>query len=121
MEIVNELENVITSAGSGELVDSASKAAEADPSTATVVLLGLGIVFIGLIIIIGVCKLMGLIMTSVKKPEEAVTPAPTPAAAPIASAPIADKGEVVAAISCAVAESLGKDVKAIRITSIKEV
>ena len=94
---------------------------EKEVDTLTVVVMGLGIVFIGLIIIIFVCKIMGLVMTSVKKPEDTVAPVISPAAAPVASAPIADKGEGVAAISCAVAESLGKDVKAIRITSIKEV
>ena len=101
-----------------EIVNTAKK----DPDTLTVVVMGLGIVFLGLIIIIFVCKVMGLIMSSVKKTEETVAaPVVSPAAVPVASAPIADKGEVVAAISCAVAESLGKDVKAIRVTSIKEV
>ena len=50
---------------------------------------------------------------------------PSATVAPVAVAPqtavIANRGEVIAAISSAIAEKLGKDVKAIRITSIKKI
>lgn len=85
----------------------------------TVTLMGLGTVFAGLIVIIFMCKLLGCIVAS-KKEDDAPTTVQT--AAPVQeSAPIQNKGELVAAISSAVAESLGKDVKAIRIISIKKV
>ena len=44
---------------------------------------------------------------------------PNKAAAPAAAKPIENRGEVVAAISAAIAEELGKDVSGIRILSIK--
>lgn len=88
-------------------------------SPATVTLMGLGTVFAGLIVIIFMCKLLGWIAGSKSKTS---SPAPSQNVAPIQeSAPIQNKGELVAAISSALAESLGKDVKAIRIVSIKKV
>lgn len=82
-----------------------------------VILLGIGIVFLGLVCLIFVCKLMGaLVGKAVKreKPQAAVA-APAPAAAP---AVVADRGELAAAISAALAEELGRDVTDLRILSI---
>ena len=54
--------------------------------------------------------------------EKAAVRAAMPAhAAPAAGDAIPNRGELVAAISVALAEELGKDVKAIRIHSIKRV
>ena len=94
----------------------------ADPSILTVVLMGIGIVFVGLIVIIFMCKVLGWIVGSTTKAEE--TKAPVEAKvnnAPAVTTTIENRGEVVAAISAAVAENLGKDVSAIRILSIKKV
>lgn len=97
------------------LLDTTQTASE----LATVVLMGMGTVFVGLIIIIFMCKILGWIVGSSNKEE---TPAPVETVSPAQqNAPIQNKGEVVAAISSAVAESLGKDVRAIRIVSIKRV
>ncbi len=88
-------------------------------SPATVMLMGLGTVFAGLIVIIFMCKILGWIVGNKKETD---SPAPAQVVTPVQeSAPIQNKGELVAAISSAVAESLGKDVKAIRIVSIKKV
>ena len=93
------------------------------PSILTVVLLGIGIVFVGLIVIIFMCKVLGWFVGATTKAEETKAPVATQAASAPAtvSSTIENRGEVVAAISAAVAENLGKDVSAIRILSIKKV
>lgn len=88
-----------------------------------VCILGIGIVFLGLICLILLCYVMSGIVRSGNK-NVAVAPAPVsaaPAAAPAASMSAEEKGRVIAAISCAVAEELGTQPEAIRITSIKRV
>ena len=83
-----------------------------------VVGMGLGVVFVGLIAIIILCYIIGAIcMSSDKKTENA---APVPAAVP-APAPIENRGEIIAAVSAALAEEMGTDVSAIRILSFKKI
>lgn len=88
-----------------------------------VVLLGLGIVFAGLICIVVLCVLMGKVVRLLEKKGEPVAPAapaaPVAPAAPAAEIP--NRQELVAAISCCLAEELGTDVSAIRIVSLKKV
>ncbi len=88
-----------------------------------VVLLGLGIVFVGLISIVVLCSLMGGVMRLLtgKKEASASAPAPAETASAPTNAEIPNRGELVAAISCAVAEELGTDVQAIRIVSLKKI
>ncbi|MBR2012895.1 MAG: OadG family protein [Clostridia bacterium] len=87
-----------------------------------VILLGMGIVFAGLICIVILCVLMGKVVRLLEKKE-----APAAAPAPIAAAPAAvaeaipNRQELVAAIACCLAEELGTDVSAIRIVSLKKV
>ena len=94
-----------------------------------VVVLGIGIVFAGLICIIGLCMLMNLIFdkASGKTKDK---PAPAPAPAPAASAPVApaaapvsipNREELIAAITAAIAEEEGADLSAIRILSFKKI
>ena len=90
-------------------------------SSGTVVLMGMGIVFLGLICLIFICKIMGAIFGKMpKNSKEAPKSAPVSAPAVVPS-PIENKGELVAAISAAVAESMGTDVSKIRIHSIKKI
>lgn len=84
-----------------------------------VILLGMGIVFAGLICIVILCTIMGKVVQMFKKEAPAAT-APV-AAAPAAPAAIPNRSELVAAISCCLAEELGTDVSAIRIVSLKKV
>lgn len=87
-----------------------------------VVVLGLGIVFAGLICIVVLCVLMGKVVRLLENkeaaPETPVAPATTASPAPAA---IPNRQELVAAISCCLAEEMGTDVSAIRIVSIKKV
>ena len=88
-----------------------------DMSNIFVVIMGVGIVFLGLLSIVILTTIMSAVIRAFegKKKEEA--PAAAPAA--VAAAPIANRGELVAAIAACVAEDLGTDVSGIRIVSIK--
>lgn len=90
-----------------------------DPGVGVVILLGIGIVFIGLIVIIFMCKLLGWAVSS--KSDTATPVQDLKSSVQTTTQAIQNKGEVVAAVSAAVAESLGTDVSAIRIKSIKKV
>lgn len=86
---------------------------------------GILIVFIGLGILIALVYALGAISGKLlSEGDKASTPAPkaaAPAAAPAAKAEIANREELVAIFSAAVAEELGTDVSAIRVVSLKQV
>lgn len=77
---------------------------------------GMGTVFVGLICLVGICKLIGLVVSHLPelKKSEKEKPEEIPQEIP-------NKGELVAAVSAAIAEELGEDVRAIRITSIRRI
>ena len=79
-----------------------------------VVGMGLGVVFVGLISIIILCYIIGAICMSSDKKTENAAPVPAPA-------PIENRGEIIAAVSAALAEEMGTDVSAIRILSFKKI
>ncbi len=80
--------------------------------------MGIGTVFVGLILLIFVCKIMGMLVG--KKSDELPAPVQAPMVSPAAQQPIENKQELIAAISVAVAEELGTDVSGIRIHSLKK-
>ena len=80
-----------------------------------VILMGMGVTFVGLTTLILLVTLMGKVCGAVKKP------APVAAAPAAESIPAADKGALIAAVSAAIAEDLGTDVSAFRIVSMKRV
>ena len=80
-----------------------------------VILMGMGVTFVGLTTLILLVTLMGKVCGAAKKP------APAAAAAPAEAIPAADKGALIAAVSAAIAEELGTDVNAFRIVSMKRV
>ena len=98
--------------------------AAAEPSNFFVVIMGLCIVFIGLICIIGLIELMAFVCGKFfkeKAPAAKDTAAPAPTApAASASGAIENRGELVAAICAAVAEELGTDISALRVISLKK-
>ena len=87
-----------------------------DYSIIFVCLMGIGTVFVGLICLIVLTMLMGRILE--RAPQPAAVPAPVPA---VSAAPDANREELVAAISAAIAEELGTDISGIRILSMKKV
>ncbi|MDO4565386.1 MAG: OadG family protein [Clostridia bacterium] len=97
-----------------------SATATSEPSILSVFLLGLGTVFVGLICLIFIIKIYSLIVrsTSQKKQGEAAQEMQSPATA---VAPVENRGELIAAVSAAVATVMGKNAQAIRILSFKKV
>ena len=92
------------------------------------VILGVSTVFIGLVCIIILVEIMHTIYTALSSGEKkesttATVPAATaePTKETANDALTVNRGEVVAAIAAVIAEDLGRDVKAIRITSIKRI
>ena len=93
------------------------------------VILGVSTVFFGLICIIILVEIMHKVYTVLskeKKNENALASSPAqtqaPTTAETAIDPVSEnRGEVVAAIAAVIAEELGRDVKAIRIKSIKRI
>ena len=83
-----------------------------------VILLGMGVVFLGLVCLIFVCKLMGALVSKAVKGEKPKAEAKVAPAAAVAPQAITNRGELVAAISVALAEELGRDVTDLRILSI---
>lgn len=91
-----------------------------EPSVLFTCLLGVGVVFVGLVCIVGIVTLMNALCSGKKEsPTPVQTPAPTPTAAP-ANAPIANRQEIIAAVVAAVAEENGTDISAIRVLSFKK-
>ena len=82
-----------------------------------VVVMGLVTVFVVLILIIGLCWLLGLACRGSSKKEEMQAAA---AAAPAEESSIPNRAEFLAAVSAAIAEASGTDASAIRILSVKK-
>lgn len=90
-------------------------------SNTFVVVLGISVVFIGLICIIILCKIMSAVcsLSDKKESPEVKTSGAAPTAAP--AQPIENRQEIIAAVSAAIAEELGTDISAIRILSFKKI
>lgn len=100
--------------------------AAAEPGVIFVAVMGIAIVMVGLVCIILLCEVMSKVCKLLEKVEtnspafaDSANPA-SPAAAQT-YAPIPNKGELIAAISAALAEEIGTDVSAIRIHSLRRV
>ena len=91
------------------------------PATWVVCLIGVGVVFLGLAVLIGIIEIMNRICDKFasKKAAPAVAHAPV-AAAPVANAPVENRAEIIAAVCAAVAEENGTDISAIRVVSFKK-
>lgn len=99
---------------------SAVRAAAELPTVGTTIGLGLGTVFVGLFCLIFIIYLMSLVIRLLrgkKQPEVQMSAKPVVEAA----MPAADRQRMIAAISCAVATVMEKDVAGIRIVSCKKV
>ncbi len=94
----------------------------------TICIIGMGTVFLGLILLIYISYLMSFICKLLSKPEAeskpevsaAQMPRKKPASVPAQATPIANKQELVAGICAVIAEELGTDVSNIRVTSFKK-
>ena len=91
-------------------------------SNSLVVALGVGIVFIGLICIIILCKIMSAVcMMAQKNNDTAPTTSIATPVSPATTQPIQNRQEIIAAVSAVLAEELGTDVSALRILSFKKI
>lgn len=88
-----------------------------ESSNLFVCLMGMGTVFVCLTCIILLCQLMSFIC---QKLESTLIPPPTSVPETISQPNIPNREEFIAAVSCAIAEDLGKDVPGIRIVSVKK-
>ena len=83
-----------------------------------VIVMGLGTVFVGLICIVIILKIMGAVIGKLVKNDKTADEAVSaPAVIPAAEQ---NRGEVLAAVSAALAETMGKDVSGIRIHSFRK-
>lgn len=88
-------------------------------SNSFVVFMGIGTVFFGLIAIVILCYIVSAVVRFFeKKAQPKTTVAPAVVTAP---EKIENRQEIIAAVSAAVAEELGKDISAIRILSFKKI
>ena len=90
-----------------------------DPGLAFVCFFGVAVVFIGLVILIGLVYLMNYLCDKFIK--KAPPQKQTSNSAPVQSAVIPNREEIVAAVIAAVAEEEGTDISAIRVLSFKKV
>ena len=87
-------------------------------SIASVCVMGIVTVFIGLICLIFITNIMSAICRKTSKPEPVQSPAkPAPSQK---AAPIANKQEIIAGVCAVIAEELGTDVSNIKVTSFKK-
>ena len=83
-----------------------------------VCVIGIGTVFAGLIFLILICRLVSFFAADRPKSQPVSA---TPAFDREPAAVIENRGEVVAAVSAAIAEDLGEEISHIRILSIKKI
>ena len=94
-----------------------------DMPTWLVCILGVSVVFVGLICIIAILYLMNFLISIGEKAKTEKTTTPATPAAPAslqAVAPIENRREIIAAVCAAVAEEEGTDISAIRVISFKK-
>ena len=91
-----------------------------EPSIPFVILMGVGVVFIGLICIILLCMAMSAICRSMGGAAPVVAAPAAPAAPAARTDAIPNRQAMIAAISAAIAEDMGTDISGIRILSVKK-
>lgn len=83
-----------------------------------VVVMGVGIVFVGLLFIIAICKIMSLFFVGKKETEKNTTVVKSTVAQ---NAVIENRQEIIAAVTAVCAEEMGKDISALRVISFKKI
>lgn len=93
-----------------------------------VCLMGMGVVFLGLICLIFLCFVIGFFSNGNSKKQNnqndataSVTSQPVQTSPTPATAVIENRAEILAAVSAAIAEELGEDVSSIRILSFRKI
>ena len=110
----------------GNLFLTANASTSSGAEVAKVCAIGIGVVFAGLVLIIGLVEIMTRICNKLSAKAGATAKAQQ---APLAQAPqanavstaIENRGEIIAAVCAAVAEENDTDISAIRVISFKKV
>ncbi len=84
----------------------------------TVVVLGIGVVFIGLIAIVILCKIMSAFCKDSDKNDTVQQSVTVP---PVQNAPIQNRQEILAGVCAVIAEELGTDIEALKVISFKKI
>ena len=92
-----------------------------EPTIAQVFFLGVCILLVGLINLVLAGKIIARLKPEQESGEAVNDTILPPSVQPVVSQEIPNRQEFVAAVSAAIAESMGKDVSAIRILSIKKI
>ena len=95
-----------------------------DPSVLFVCLLGVGVVFVGLVLLIAIVSLSNALLSKLDKSQndndvQANNTAPVQLRE-VQNKPIENRQEILAAVCAAVAEENGTDISAIRVISFKK-
>ncbi len=92
-------------------------------SSGLVCLMGMGIVFVGLVCIVIICKIMSFLVTRFTKGEDTASAEIKSAAAPVTAPdmPVEEKRAMLAGICAVIAEELGTDASNIRVRSFRRV
>lgn len=120
--VVEEDGYVSVSADDASVKTTGEESAAAERPIWLVIVMGVGVVFFGLVCIVILSMLMSAIVRAGEKKIAKDTPVPAPAPADGAENELTPekRRELIAAISAVVAEELGADVSAIRVTSFKK-
>ena len=92
-----------------------------------VCLMGMGVVFLGLVCLIFLCFVISLFSKGNGKKQKNQNGATTVTSQPVQTSPtpatavIENRAEILAAVSAAIAEELGEDVSSIRILSFRKI
>ena len=86
-----------------------------------VMLLGMGVVFAGLIVLIYISKLMSAVYSKASKNEAPPAAKPVQAVPQAVSSEIANRPQFVAVVASAIATTMGTEPDGLRILSIKKI
>ena len=93
-------------------------------SSAFVCVMGMGTVFIVLLLIVLICNLLSFVTAGLSKPSTQTAVTPKAAAKSSAALPMptgAEKAAILAGVCACIAEELGTDANNIKVTSFKRV
>ncbi len=113
------LGNLLSLQVAQSIAEQAQKVGVEAVNNVFVVLMGVGVVFLGLVAIVIICKIMSAVIGGFSKPESSVSEAPV-AVQPAQNTVIENRQEIIAAVCAAAAEDMGTDISGIRVLSFKK-
>ena len=102
-------------------MDNIPVEAASEPSILLVCALGVGVVFVGLILLVGIVSIMNMFFRKNSEAQNTQAPVITPTVNAAPAERIENKQEILAAVCAAIAEENGTDISAIRVLSFKKI